>query len=156
MPGLVIPRTAAYAAAQALHDLIVTDYRPVPPDWPDAHRLSITVVADLHAAGPNTGLERVRQVVDANQALDSDLIVILGDYFPTHRFVTERVPHPLWAAEFGRLQAPLGVFLGNHDWWYDIKGMRSALAAVRIPVLENDAVLLKDRGRRFWLAGLGN
>jgi hypothetical protein len=34
--------------------------------------------------------------------------------------------------------------------------MRSALAAVRIPVLENDAVLLKDRGRSFWLAGLGN
>jgi hypothetical protein len=41
LPGFVIPRTAAYAAAQALHDLIVTDYRPVPPDWPDAHRLSI-------------------------------------------------------------------------------------------------------------------
>jgi predicted MPP superfamily phosphohydrolase len=145
LPGLVIPRTAAYAAAQALHDLIVTDYRPVPPDWPDAHRLSIR--------RRRSSRRRSQYGAGARAAV---LIVILGDYFPTHRFVTERVPHPLWAAEFGRLLAPLGVFLGNHDWWYDIKGMRSALAAVRIPVLENDAVLLKDRGRSFWLAGLGN
>ena len=78
--GLVMPSTAAYAAAQAARDLIVTDYRPVPPRWPDAHRLSITVVADLHAGGPNMGLERVREVVDAAQALNSDLIVILGDF----------------------------------------------------------------------------
>jgi predicted MPP superfamily phosphohydrolase len=34
--------------------------------------------------------------------------------------------------------------------------VRSALAAVRIPVLENDTVLLDDRGRCFWLAGLGD
>ena len=116
--GLVMPSTAAYAAAQAARDLIVTDYRPVPPAWPDAHRLSITVVADLHAGGPNMGLERVRQVVDAAQALNSDLIVILGDFFATHRFVTERVPHPVWAAELGHLKARLGVYaiLGNHDW----------------------------------------
>lgn len=156
--GLVMPSTAAYAAAQAARDLIVTDYQPVPPRWPNAHRLSITVVADLHAGGPNMGLTRVREVVDAAQALNSDLIVILGDFFATHRFVTERVPHPVWAAELGRLKARLGVYtiLGNHDWWYDLKGVRSALAAVRIPVLENDALLLDDRGRRFWLAGLGD
>src|SRR5450631_135215 len=156
--GLVVPSTAAYAAAQAANDLIVTDYRPVPPRWPDAHRLSITVVADLHAGGPNMGLERVRQVVDATQALNSDLIVILGDFFATHRFVTERVPHPVWAAELGRLKARLGVYaiLGNHDWWYDIEGVRNALGAVRIPVMENDAVLLGKPGAKFWLAGLGD
>jgi len=156
--GLVMPGTAAYAAAQAANDLVVTDYRPVPPGWPDDHRLSITVVADLHAGGPNMGLDRVRQVVDAAQALDSDLVVILGDYFATHKFITERVPHPVWAAELARLHARLGVYaiLGNHDWWYDIAGVRSALAAVRMRVLENDAVLLDDRGRRFWLAGLGD
>ena len=156
--GLVMPGTAAYAAAQAANDLIVTDYRPAPPNWPDAHRLTITVIADLHAGGPNMGLARVRQVVDAAQALNSDLIVILGDYFATHRFVTERVPHAAWAAEFGRLKARLGVYaiLGNHDWWYDLAGVRQALRHVRIPVLENDAVLLDDDGRRFWLAGLGD
>lgn len=156
--GVMMPGTAAYAAAQAAYDLVITDYRPVPPNWPDSHRLSITVIADLHAGGPAMGIERVRQVVDAAQALNSDLVVVLGDYFATHRFITEHVPHSAWAAELGRLKARLGVYaiLGNHDWWFDIAGVRGALAAVRIPVLENDAVLLKDGGRRFWLAGIGD
>ena len=35
-------------------------------------------------------------------------------------------------------------------------GARAALAQVRIPVMENDAVLLGEAGRRFWLAGLGD
>ena len=157
--GLVLPgATGAYAAAEAARDLIVTDYWPVPPAWPDSLRLSITVVADLHAGGPNMGIARVRQVVDAAQTLNSDLIVILGDYFATHRFVTERVPHAAWAAELARLTAPLGVYaiFGNHDWWYDIEGVRRALARVHIPALENEAVLLGAPGRRFWLAGLGD
>ena len=156
--GLVMPGSAAYAAVEAAKDLIVTDYRPVPPGWPDSHRLTITVIADLHAGGPNMGLERVRQVVDAANALGSDLVVVLGDYFATHRFVTERVPHPVWAGELARLKARLGVYtiLGNHDWWFDIKGVRSALNGVRLPIMENDAVLIGDGGRRFWLAGLGD
>jgi predicted MPP superfamily phosphohydrolase len=156
--SLAMPGTAAYAAAQAATDLVVTDYRPAPPNWPAAHRLTITVIADLHAGGPNMGIARVREVVDAAQALDSDLIVILGDYFATHRFITERVPNVAWAAELGRLKARLGVYaiLGNHDWWYDIAGVRRALARVRIPLMENDAVRLDDNGRRFWLAGLGD
>ena len=72
--GLVMPSTAAYAAVEAANDLIITDYRPVPPGWPDMHRLSITVVADLHAGGPNMGLARVRQVVDAANALRTPLM----------------------------------------------------------------------------------
>jgi len=157
--GLILPgSTAAYAGVEAATGLVVTDYWPVPPAWPDRIRLSITVVADLHAGGPNMGLARVQQVVDAANALNSDLIVVLGDYFATHKFVTERVPHAAWAGELARLKARLGVYaiFGNHDWWYDIAGTRAALRAVHIPVLENDSVLLGEAGQRFWLAGLGD
>ena len=156
--GLMLPGTGAYAAMEAATGLAITDYAPVPQNWPDRHRLTITVIADLPAGGPNMGLERVRAVVDAGIALKSDLVVILGDFFATHRFVTEQVPHGAWACELARLQAPLGTYtiLGNHDWWYDIEGVRRALKQVRIPVLENDAVLLGEPGRRFWLAGLGD
>jgi predicted MPP superfamily phosphohydrolase len=157
--GLVLPgSTAAFAASEAADRLLLTDYWPVPSAWPDAHRLSITVIADLHAGGPNMGIARVRQVVDAANALRSDLIVVLGDYFATHRFVTEKVPHAAWAGELARLKAPLGVYaiLGNHDWWYDIDGVRNALAHVHMPVMQNEAVLLGEPGRRFWLAGLGD
>ena len=156
--GLVMPSTAAYAAHEAAHDLIVTRYAPVPPNWPAGKRLSITVIADLHAGGPNMGAARVAQVVDGANALGSDLVVVLGDFFATHRFVTEKVPHAVWAAELARLKAPLGVhaILGNHDWWYDVDGVRNALAKVRIPLMENNAVLLGEAGNRFWLAGLGD
>ena len=150
--------TAAYAAVSAAHDLRVTAYRLTLPGWPAGQKLSITVIADLHAGGPNMGLDRVRQAVDAGNRLGSDLVVLLGDYFATHWFVTERVAHAAWAAELARLRAPLGVFAiyGNHDWWYDIEGVRAALAAVRIPVMENHSVLLGEGGKRFWLAGLGD
>ncbi len=156
--GLVVPSTAAYAAVEAANDLVVTNYRPVPIGWPDAHRLTITVVADLHAGGPNMGLARVRQVVDAAQALDSDLIVIMGDYFATHRFITEHVPHAAWAAELGRLKARLGVYsiLGNHDWWYDLDAVRGAFANIPVPLMQNDVALIGKEGERFWLAGLGD
>ena len=93
---------------QAAGELAITDYAPVPRNWPDRHRLTITVIADLHAGGPNMGLERVRAVVDAGIALKSDLVVSPGDFFATHRFVTEHVPHGAWAEELARPQAPLG------------------------------------------------
>ena len=99
LASLVLPGTAAYGAIEAANDLAITDYHPVPPNWPARQRLSITVVADLHAGGPNMGIERVREAVDAANSLRSDLTVILGDYFATNRFVTERVPHAAWAAE---------------------------------------------------------
>ena len=156
--GLMVPGTGAYAAMEAANDLVVTHYRLTPPGWRAGHRLTITVIADLHAGGPNMGIERVRQVVDAGNALGSDLIVVMGDYFATHRFITEHVPNEAWAEQLGRLRAPLGVYsiLGNHDWWYDVKGVRQALNKVHMPLMENDAVLLGEPGRRFWLAGLGD
>ena len=156
--ALAVPGTGAYAAIEAANRLIVTDYRLTPPGWRAGQRLTITVIADLHAGGPNMGFSRIRQAVDAANSLGSDLVVVLGDYVATHRFVTERVPHAAWAGELGRLAAPLGTYaiLGNHDWWHDVEGTRRALHNARIPVMENDAVLLGEPGRRFWLAGLGD
>jgi uncharacterized protein len=150
--------TAAYGAGIEAQSLDIARYRVTPRNWPPNYRLTITVISDLHAGGPNMTTARVRQVVEMANLVQSDLVVLLGDYFATHRFLTERVPHEVWAAELARLSAPLGVraILGNHDWWHDIDGVRGALAAVHIPVLENDAVLLRHGSQQFWLAGLGD
>jgi uncharacterized protein len=156
--GVMMPSTAAYAAAEAANDLVVTNYALSPPGWRKGQRLSITVIADIHAGGPNMGIARVREVVDVAQALKSDLIVVLGDYFATHRFITEHVPPAAWSAELARLRAPLGVYgiLGNHDWWFGVGPVRAAFANIRVPLMENDAVLIGKESERFWLAGLGD
>lgn len=158
MGGIVLSGGGAFAAMEAATDLIVTRYGLTPPGWPAGRRLTVTVIADLHAGGPNMGIERVTAVVDAAAALNSDLIVILGDYFASHRFVTERVPNEAWAEQLARLRARHGVYsiLGNHDWWHGIKGVRTAFNRVHMPLMENDAVLLGEPGQRFWLAGLGD
>jgi len=155
---LLAGSTAAYAGVEAATDLIITDYWPVPSRWPATHKLTITVIADLHAGGPNMGAARVVQVVDAANALGSDLIVVLGDFFATHKFITEVVPHEAWGAELGRLRAPLGVYaiFGNHDWWYDINGTRAGLRRAGIQSLENQALLIGRPRQKFWLAGLGD
>jgi hypothetical protein len=158
MPALIGSATTGYAAGIEPLSLQVTYYGLNPPGWPAGRRLSITVIADLHAGGPNMGLARVRQVIDLANAQNADLIVLLGDFVATHRFVTEVVPHAAWSAELARLRAPLGVYtiLGNHDWWHGLSSVRGALAAAGIPVLENNAVKLGRAGEKFWLAGLGD
>ena len=150
--------TAAYGVGIEPESLLVTRYRLDPPRWPAGQRLSINVIADLHAGGPNMAEHHIERVVDMANVEPADLVLLLGDFFATHRFVTRRVPHPVWAAALARLKSRLGIWavLGNHDWWFDIAGVRAALSKVDIPVLENRAVLVGDPGQRFWLAGLGD
>ncbi len=156
--GLTASATGVYAGAIEPFGLIVTRYALNPPGWPAARKLAITVIADLHAGGPDMTLPHIRQVVDTAGRLPSDLIVLLGDFTAWYKFKTEPVAGELWAGELARLKAPLGTWaiLGNHDWWHDLAGVRGALAGVRIPILENDAVLLGGADQRFWLAGLGD
>jgi predicted MPP superfamily phosphohydrolase len=156
--GLTVGAAGVYAAGIEPQGLVVTHYTLNPPGWPVGRKLSITVIADLHAGGPDMMLPHVREVVDRANLLKSDLIVLLGDYIARYRFATKRVPDSQWAAELARLSAPLGTWaiLGNHDWWYDLAGVRQALADVRIPLLENDAVMLGAGSERFWLAGIGD
>ena len=150
--------TTVYAAAIEPDGLVVTRYAPALPGWPTGRKLSITVIADLHAGGPDMQLEHIRRIVDRASALQSDIVLLLGDFIASYRFAYTKVSDPVWAAELARLSAPLGTWavLGNHDWWHDLHGVRSALAGVQIPVLENDAVLLGPAGQRFWLAGIGD
>jgi predicted MPP superfamily phosphohydrolase len=150
--------TAVYAAAIEPDGLVVTRYAPALPGWPTGRKLSVTVIADLHAGGPDMQLEHIRRIVDRASALQSDIVLLLGDFIASYRFAITKVSDPVWAAELARLKAPLGTWavLGNHDWWHDLHGVRAALAGVNIPVLENDAVLLGPAGQRFWLAGIGD
>jgi predicted MPP superfamily phosphohydrolase len=150
--------TAAYGIGIEPESLLVTRYRLTPPRWPAGRHLTIHVIADLHAGGPNMTAHHIENVIEVANLEAADIVLLLGDYFATHPFVTERVPASVWAGALARLRGRLGTWaiFGNHDWWFDLAGVRAALARVGIPVLENQAILLGEPGNRFWLAGLGD
>jgi predicted MPP superfamily phosphohydrolase len=160
--------TAAYGfGVEPLLRLRVARYEISPPQWPAGFQLKIAVIADLHACDPWMSLEHIEAIVERTNALDADIIVMLGDYVAGHRHVTRYIAAGEWAPVLAGLKAPLGVhaILGNHDWWSDKavqqQGQgptiaRRALETVGIPVYENDAMRLTKAGRPFWLAGLGD
>jgi uncharacterized protein len=137
--------------------LKVTHYAPKLPKWPKGQKLTITLIADPHAGGPNMGLERINQVVEVANAQKSDLIMLMGDYVATHKFVTEKVDYRDWSAAYARLRATYGVYaiLGNHDWWHGVGAIRQALLNAKIPVLENQVKRIQSLNP-FWIAGLGD
>ena len=64
--------TAVYAAAIEPKGLIVTRYATA-AGLAGGRKLSITVIADLHAGGPDMGLAHVRRIVDRANGLQSDI-----------------------------------------------------------------------------------
>ena len=165
--GALSASTAAYGFGEPLLRLRVARYDITPPQWPADFQLKIAVIADLHACDPWMSLDRIEAIVERTNALNADIIVMLGDYVAGHRHVTRVIPASEWAPVLAGLQAPLGVhaILGNHDWWEDKTVQREgqgptiarrALEAAGIPVYENDARRLTKAGRPFWLAGLGD
>jgi predicted MPP superfamily phosphohydrolase len=160
--------TAAYGfGVEPVLRLRLTRYDIRPPQWPTDLQLKIAVVADIHACDPWMSLDRIEAIVERTNALNADVIVMLGDYVAGHRHVTRFIPASEWAPVLAGLKAPLGVhaILGNHDYWEDKTVQRAgrgptiarrALEAAGIPVYENDVTRLTKDGRPFWLAGLGD
>ncbi len=161
--------TAAYGFGVEARSTRVTRYAFTPPGWQHDYRLTIAVLTDMHVIEPWMGLVRLREIVDATNALKPDIVLLLGDYAAGRhiRRIGRVVAPEAWAAELARLSAPLGIHavLGNHDYWDDRAAQRrqagpteshAALAGVGIPVYDNKAVRIAHAGGAFWLAGIGD
>ncbi len=145
----------------------VTQYSVHPRAWPRDLRLRLVVLADFHACEPWMPAERIAAICDQANALNGDIVLLLGDYMTSMWFNTGYVEPARWAEALARLKAPLGVhaILGNHDWLNDPAALAArrgptlahrALGNVGIPVYDNLAVRLEKDGRGFWLAGLAD
>jgi len=168
--GLAFASTAFGAYAVVVEPglrLDVTSYRVAPPNWPAGLDVKAAVIADLHACEPWMPPSRVRSIAEVTNALNPDVIFLLGDFNGGHRFVSAPVFPDQWGEALSILKAPLGVYsvLGNHDWWHGavpgLKGdegesVRRALKHADIAVLENDVVHLRKGDQNFWVAGLGD
>ena len=144
--------------------LNTTAYAFTPPNWTPGLKLRAAVIADPHVVEPWFPLTRWRQVINAANALEPDIIFMLGDYVSGLKFRTGTVPIRDTAREAAALHAPLGVYSinGNHDWWGDKQAQmlrkgppeaQRAFEDVGIAVLSNKAVRLQKDGMPFWVTG---
>ena len=168
--GLTVIGAAAGAYGfwfEPAHRLSITEYRPRLPLWPASTPITIAALADIHANDPYMPLERLAQIVETTNALNPDLVVLLGDYPGTGRLISRAIPVAETAQVLKGLRARHGVHsvLGNHDWWDDVQVQRSRRGVPRIArtlsdaglsVLHNAATRTGFRGQGFWVAGCGS
>ncbi|MGI9462897.1 MAG: metallophosphoesterase [Aestuariivirgaceae bacterium] len=156
-----------YSVAVEPMRLRVQSYNFVPSRWPADLKVKVAALADIHACRPWMSPARIRYIVEQTNALEPDIVVLLGDYTTGHPWVLNQVNSVEWSKALAELKAPLGVhaIMGNHDWWEDKAAQKRgagpvfgqvALENAGIPVYENHAVRLKKDQKAFWLAGLGD
>jgi predicted MPP superfamily phosphohydrolase len=156
-----------YAFAVEPTSVRVQHYALTPPGWTPGLRLRIAILADIHAGMPAMPIERVQEIVALTNELRPDLVMLLGDYSNTDRFLGVTAEWSEVITILTALKAPLGriAILGNHEWWDDRKAQQSrkgptianaVFARTDIPLLENDALRLVKDGHPFWVLGLGS
>jgi predicted MPP superfamily phosphohydrolase len=122
------------------------------PDLPvEFEGLRVVQITDLHV-GPQTPRAHLSRIVRAVESAEPDVIAITGDQVDYARDVA------VFASVFGRLSAPLGVFVvpGNHDVYAGWPEVRAGLEAMGATVLVNDAVPVMRGSQRLWVAGTGD
>ncbi len=137
-----------------VHQAVVTIEK-----WPkELDGLKVAVISDIHVGSFFVRDDKMRLIVERTNALQPDLIVILGDYISGEGWMRDRVVPEVFGPMLKDLRAPLGVYsvLGNHDWWWDGPRVRLGLEANGIKVLEDEVLEVNFRGKALWLAGLAD
>jgi len=139
------------AAWQEPRSLIRPEVPLALPRWPPGlDGLRVALVADPHAGAGHCTPARLAAIVDAVLELDADLHLLLGDYLDSTLLGDGRARVREVARELARLPRAMAV-LGNHDWRAAGPAMGWALRDAGVPVLENEALQVRER---LWVAGI--
>ncbi|WP_213982660.1 metallophosphoesterase [Sphingomonas sp. dw_22] len=152
---LLLLGLAGWGYANVLADPVVRRAAITMPGLPaTAQPLRVALISDVHVQGPDMPPERVARIVAQVNAERPDLVLLAGDFVGDRALGTRSYSDAEIAAPLGRLRAPLGVYavLGNHDYWRAPSGMRSALQAAGIRMLDNRAL----RVGGITLVGIGD
>lgn len=128
-------------------------------NWPkELSGLRIAVISDIHTGAPFINDKKLKEIVARTNALNPDLIVLLGDYISHNSWHSHRVEPEVTAESLKNLKAPLGVYsvLGNHDNWYGSERVRRAFEQNGIVVLDNEVAEVNWHNNTFWLVGLAD
>jgi predicted MPP superfamily phosphohydrolase len=135
--------------------LALTEYDLPTARWTNAAPLKIVILSDIHACEPWMPLSRIEAIVEKANALEGDIILLLGDFAAgLGRLKLSAVAAREWGPALARLSAPLGVHAipGNHDWWTNLDEVTDALAAANISIYQNRAEKFTAPAP-FWLCG---
>ena len=89
--------------------LDITTYRITPPRWTPGLQVKAALIADIHASEPQMSAARIRRIAEVTNALNPDVVFLLGDFNAGHRFVTGPVFPEQWGEALSILDAPLGT-----------------------------------------------
>jgi len=124
---------------------------------------TVAVISDLHAGMRRGGIPGVKSVVEEANALQPDIIVLLGDMVHKGRHASRYLPL------LAELEARDGIWatLGNHEhsfMWYSrhvgssprpaVERWRRMYAEAGIELLVDEAIPLEKGGSRMWLVGV--
>jgi predicted MPP superfamily phosphohydrolase len=144
--GLTYSLLEAKWCTVSLHTIKV---RRLPPAFAG---LRVALLGDIHH-GPYVPLAYVRHIVNLTNALQPDLIALVGDN--VHRGSKYIDP---CLAELSRLRAAEGRFAvrGNHDNWEGRAHSQKALTVAGFVEVTNRGVWLQRAGARLRICGVGD
>ncbi|HEY7861103.1 MAG TPA: metallophosphoesterase [Gemmatimonadaceae bacterium] len=141
---------AGYAGSRRL---VVTQLAVTLPSLPrELDGLRIVQICDTHI-GPHTSREQLARVAAAVREARPDMIAVAGDLIDDYARDVD-----LYAAAFGDLTAPLGVFViaGNHEVYAGWNEVRPRLEALRVTLLVNEGRVVQHRGVSLAIVGTGD
>ena len=141
---------AGYAGSRRL---VVTRLAVTIPSLPPAlEGLRIAQICDTHI-GPHISQRQLARVAAAVREARADVIAVAGDLIDDYARDVD-----LYAAAFGDLTAPLGVYViaGNHEVYAGWNEVRPRLEALAVTLLVNDGRVVEHNGAPLAIVGTGD
>jgi hypothetical protein len=139
--------------------LIVADYELRLRNWdPALNGYKVVAISDIHGGSNGASEAKLKELVERANALDPDLILLIGDFVSSSLNDRKAIKMPVEAvaSNLKGFRARDGVFavLGNQDDAYDPQSVRVNLEKAGITVLENEAVRVERSGRYVDILGM--
>jgi len=161
--ALISAALIAYAYFIEPQRLVTTEKDLSIKGWnPVFNGFRVVAIGDIHAGSNGADETKIRQVVEAVNLQDPDIVVLLGDYVsesggrdtfgrPNLRMEPEKIAECL-----SGIKARFGVFvvMGNHDDAYGAPFLKTALSRTGYRILDGEVAVIEKNGKRLRILGL--